>query len=111
MKTNDIEIRLSKGQYKLLLSLIEETIEQRSNCGCNSVCENELKMLSSDEKMAALQHNKVLFKEIKEDWEEHTISGKSFEQCVSEGYGCMDITFAEWLLSEIKKQRRTNGRK
>lgn len=96
-------LKLTDGQYKLLISLLEEAIENRSSCGCNDVFQEELKLFTVAEIKDAIttSYGKKYLKNLEKEIEE----GSTFDEELKRGFGCFDTTFAENLLIKIKKQK------
>lgn len=97
-------VKLTDGQFKLLISLIKEAIENRSNCGCNDVYKNELKLFTAEEIKEAIVAfgGKKYLASLKDDVKKE---GSNFDEEIKNGYGSFDTTFAQHLLTVIKKQK------
>ena len=98
-------LKLTDGQYKLLISLLKEAIENRSSCGCNDVFEEELKIFTIAEIKDAIttSYGKKYLKNLEKELVGE--EGSIFDEELKCGFGCFDTTFAESLLIKIKKQK------
>ena len=98
-------IKLTDGQFKLLISLLEEAIDTRSDCGCNDVYNvytEEVKYftLSEIKEALVLCGGKYYLNNLKRDLGE----SDNFDEELKRGYGAFDTTFANYLLHKLKKK-------
>jgi len=100
----NINLTLTLPQYKLLLSLLDDVRDTRSNCGCNDVYVDELKMFSVKELKDVLESmGKGYAKEEYKEWKNSDPDG-TWEDALESGWGFWDTSFVNYLISIIKKQ-------
>lgn len=106
----NINLTLTPKQYNLLLELLEEVAETRSDCGCNDVYEEELRMFSGEELQAVIEAmGKGYAKGQHQEWKQESKAGNiegTWEDALKEGWGLFDTSFITYLISIIKKQAK-----
>lgn len=106
----NINLTLTPKQYKLLLELLEEVSETRSDCGCNDVYEEELRLFTAAELQEVLEANgKRYAREQYQEWKQESKAGNiegTWEDALKEGWGLFDTSFITHLISVIKKQAK-----
>lgn len=101
-------IKLTDNQCKLLLNFLKDLSNRRSECGCNDVYEEELKIFTPPELQEALDcMGKGYAKDSRKEWENEHKDGNvdgTWEDALKAGWNMFDTTFINYLFKTVEKQ-------
>jgi len=109
----NINLTLTPKQYNLLVEILEEVSDTRSDCGCNDVYEEELRMFSGKELQAVIEsmgkgYARSQYREWKQESQAGNIEG-TWEDALKGGWGLFDTSFITYLISVIKQQAKESN--
>jgi hypothetical protein len=100
------QIMLSDGACKCLVKILEQTLDEAADCGCNDPDDRILKLFTDEEleEMLFCMYGAKGVKKLRKEFEEENEDNQTWEKALRKGWNLFNTSHIGYLLSSIKKQ-------